>query len=434
MFEVEKRGILTKRGYDKLLSFLKKYGKSLGDDDKYVVYYIYSDKLLKAVDNASKGNAKISLKMNKIGNGSVFPETEIFFHREDFTKIKFILDTIVTPEKVMTGVQKRQNFIYKDCEFAIKWSKYWGYHFEIEKVVNDETQIQQANEDLENIAKELNIEIMSDGELKIFTKKAEEVILNSLRDLLMGKNKPKHQYNDKESVEWIKINQPVFDISKSEIVKISTIIEKIINISPWDFFKDEFYVNNQVHKGVHGKNHAIRVSIYILLLYLRRKDMGNIEINDLILCALFHDCSRINDNSDEGHGERSANLFQEYARKNKWKLKDLDGVMSAIHFHDLKYNDILHQENYIKHKNICDLLKSADSLDRYRFQKINWWLKNEYLNIIPTDAVKKFAFMLTSNTELECAEGIDINYKKNLENLKLLIFTKDSKNKNQRFG
>ena len=129
MFEVEKRGILTKRGYDKLLSFLKKYGKSLGDDDKYVVYYIYSDKLLKAVDNASKGNAKISLKMNKIGNGSVFPETEIFFHREDFTKIKFILDTIVTPEKVMTGVQKRQNFIYKDCEFAIKWSKYWGYHF-----------------------------------------------------------------------------------------------------------------------------------------------------------------------------------------------------------------------------------------------------------------------------------------------------------------
>lgn len=420
MLEIEKRGILTKKEYDNLLHFFEKKAISLGDDNKDVVYYIYNNKLLKIVDNASKGNSKISLKMNKIGNGSVFPETEVIFSRKDFEKVKFILDTITNPEKIMTGIQKRKNFIYKNCEFAVKWSKYWGYHFEVEKLVEveDKEKIRQANNDLDSITKELNIKTMSDNELKIFTKKAEKLKINSLRDLLLEKNKPKYQHNDKESVEWIKINQPIFSISKLEISKILTIIKKIINIGPWNFFEKNFYVNNQVLKGIHGENHAIRVSIYVLLVYLTTKNIKNINLNDLIFCALFHDCSRTNDNSDKNHGGRSIKILKRYAQKYNLKLKNIDGIVSAINFHNIEYKEILNNKNYVKNKVFCDLLKVADSLDRYRFPKINWWIKNDYLNIIPSDIIKKVAFVLTSNTELDYIESGKVDYKKNLEVLK----------------
>ncbi|MCX6753444.1 MAG: hypothetical protein NTV03_00030, partial [Candidatus Nomurabacteria bacterium] len=157
-----------------LIEFLSINGEDLGQDDKDVIYYIYNDKLLKAVHNISKKNAKISLKMNKIGQGSVFPETEIYFGESEFSKIKFVLDNITNPEKVMGGIQKRRNFVYKGCELAIKWSKEWGYHFEIEKVVNDKDLIDDIERELEQITSELNIKIMTEDELTEFTQKAEE--------------------------------------------------------------------------------------------------------------------------------------------------------------------------------------------------------------------------------------------------------------------
>jgi len=174
MLEIEKRGFLSEEKYQWILSFLEKHGKDLGADDKDVIYYIYSDMLLKIVNNVSKSNAKISLKTNKIGEGSIFPETEIFFDQKDFEDMKYIFDAMARPENVMRGIQKRKNFEYKNCEFAIKWSEAWGFHFEVEKMVNNLDEVVQAEKELYAVADELGIEILSEDELKKFTKKAEE--------------------------------------------------------------------------------------------------------------------------------------------------------------------------------------------------------------------------------------------------------------------
>ncbi len=123
MLEIEKRGFLTEVEYNNLLDFLSKNGENLGADDKGVIYYIYPDKLLKVIHNISKKNAKISLKKNKIGEGLYSPKPKLFLGGEDFDKIKYIMDHISNPQKVMSGIQKRTNFKYKDCEFAVKWSK-----------------------------------------------------------------------------------------------------------------------------------------------------------------------------------------------------------------------------------------------------------------------------------------------------------------------
>jgi predicted adenylyl cyclase CyaB len=174
MLEIEKRGFLTEEKYNWLLDFLGENGKDLGMDDKEVVYYIYPDKLFKVVNNISKQNAKVSLKMNKIGEGSTFPEDEVFFDQKDFEKMKYIFDTIAKPERVMDGIQKRKNFEYKGCEIAIKWSEAWGFHFEIEKMVNEQSEVEKAEKELHDIADELGIKILTEEELKEFTKKAEE--------------------------------------------------------------------------------------------------------------------------------------------------------------------------------------------------------------------------------------------------------------------
>lgn len=174
MLEIEKRGLLTEDKYNELVEFFLKNGIDLGQDDKNVIYYIFKDKLLKAVHSLSKKSSKISLKMNKIGEGSVFPETEITFDEKEFSKIELILNSIANPVKIMRGIQKRRNFKYKDCEFAIKWSKEWGFHFEIEKMVDSDNLINEAEKEIERIALELDIKIMSEQELREFTKKVEE--------------------------------------------------------------------------------------------------------------------------------------------------------------------------------------------------------------------------------------------------------------------
>ncbi len=166
MIEIEKRGLLSLEKYNELLSFLDKSAESLGEDDKDVVYYIYPDKLLKVVHNLSKKNAKVSLKMNKLGDGASTLETEVVFISEDFKNMKYILDVVGQAPQTIEGNQKRRNYIYKDCEIAVKWSKDYGYHFEIEKVTENKNNIEKMEKEIESIAEDLDVVLMTNEEIK----------------------------------------------------------------------------------------------------------------------------------------------------------------------------------------------------------------------------------------------------------------------------
>ncbi len=178
MLEIEKRGLLTEEKYKELLSFLNIHGKSLGEDDKDVVYYIYEDKLLKVVNNLSKKSAKVSLKMNKLGDGISTLETEVVFNQEDFSKMKYIFDTVGQAPQIIEGLQKRKNYIYKECEIAVKWSKDYGYHFEIEKVTDEKENVDALEKEIDIVVKELGLVSMTNDEVKEFQRKIEEVVKN----------------------------------------------------------------------------------------------------------------------------------------------------------------------------------------------------------------------------------------------------------------
>jgi hypothetical protein len=59
----------------------------------------------------------------------------------------------------------------------------------------------------------------------------------------------------------------------------------------------------------------------------------------------------------------------------------------------------LSDKEYLKHKEIIDLLKTADALDRYRLPKLKWWINDDFVIVIPDESEKSFAYNLVINSE-----------------------------------
>ncbi|MEK7094380.1 MAG: hypothetical protein AAB903_03530 [Patescibacteria group bacterium] len=173
MFEVEFRSKFNEETYHRVKEYLDQHAQILGEDDKDAYYYIFTDKLLKVVHNVSKKTAKISLKLNRIGEGSVFPEIEFYFPEQEFQTACELFKLLNLPAKVMYGPQKRINYLYQDCEIALKFSDAWGYHLEIEQVVDSLDKKSVVEAQIRTVSAELGISLMTEEELKEFTRKAE---------------------------------------------------------------------------------------------------------------------------------------------------------------------------------------------------------------------------------------------------------------------
>ena len=172
--EIEYRSMIDKKKNDELLEFLRAYAeKDLGEDDKMTYFFILPDKLLKVVNNISKRSAKLVLKLNKIGHGSDFEEIEVPISQSNVENSAKMFELLGFTD-VQKSFQKRHNFIYRGVEFAIKYSEEWGYHVELEMVVNNLDQKPDAEKKIAAIAKELNLKLMTDEELKKFTKEIDD--------------------------------------------------------------------------------------------------------------------------------------------------------------------------------------------------------------------------------------------------------------------
>jgi len=172
--EIEFRSRFDKNKYQKLKAFLKKNAKDLGQDNKNVFFFILSNKLLKVVNNLSKKTAKIVLKLNKIGYGSDFEEIEIPINTSDISDSVKMFSYLNLKADLIESFQERHNYLYEEAEIALKYSDHWGYHLEIEIMISDISDKENAEQKIKEIAQKLDIELMTDQELKEFTQKAEK--------------------------------------------------------------------------------------------------------------------------------------------------------------------------------------------------------------------------------------------------------------------
>lgn len=171
--EVELRSLLDEKQFFDLEGFLVKNGKDLGEDNKDSHFFIFPDKLLKVTDNITKNNAKITLKLQKIGLGSDFEEIEVYFSREDSEKMVRIFK-ILGSKNYLYSYQNRHNYYYKNIEFALKYTESWGFHCELEIMVGSKDDVSRAVKQMNKVALELGLKIMTDEELLELTGKHEK--------------------------------------------------------------------------------------------------------------------------------------------------------------------------------------------------------------------------------------------------------------------
>lgn len=175
--EVEFRSRFSKEKYDQLLKFLLKNAQDLGTDDKRVWFFVLPDKLLKVTHNISSKSGKITLKLTKIGKGSNFEEIE-FPTAEESVEPAIKLFTRLGHKCLFEPIILRHNFLFKGVELALKYSKTWGYHLELEIQISSLRQKKETEKRILGVAEELGVTVMSEDELWEFTQNVEKTYKN----------------------------------------------------------------------------------------------------------------------------------------------------------------------------------------------------------------------------------------------------------------
>lgn len=172
--EIELRSVFDEKKHNELKEFLGKNAEDLGEDDKDVFFFLLPDKITKATHNVSKKTAKIVIKLNRIGRGtSDFEEIEIPINPSDFDKAVKLFSALPF-DQIQNSYQKRHNYLLDGVEIALKWTESWGYHMELEIVVDNVAKREEAENKIRKVAEKLGVQIMSEEELKDFTKKIDE--------------------------------------------------------------------------------------------------------------------------------------------------------------------------------------------------------------------------------------------------------------------
>lgn len=168
LIELEYRACISEGDFLRLRDFFNDHANNLGDDNKDTFFFIWPDKVVKVVCNDKTQKAKIVLKPGRVGKCSHFEEYELALQPEDVDRaVDFI--KMFGPEDVQYTYQFRTNYVYKGVEIALKYTESWGFHIELEIMMSDISQKEEAEKKIREVADELGLIIMTDEELKEYT-------------------------------------------------------------------------------------------------------------------------------------------------------------------------------------------------------------------------------------------------------------------------
>lgn len=217
---------------------------------------------------------------------------------------------------------------------------------------------------------------------------------------------PEHQYMDEDTLNWANRNGQHFLNCDTELdPDIFSKLEKIDGYVP----SLEWFTNKEVVSGIHGLRHIMRVCVNLKLLFSEMKK-GN---DTLLIAAALHDIKRVRDREDSSHGFKAADWFSKNTQeiedyyKTKFSKKEKCKIYNAIRFHASDYEEFASSEEYEKYGNIIDLLKTADSLDRFRLPKLKWWIDDDYLKIKPSQKIINFSFKCFFYSEKFALSGLE---------------------------
>lgn len=228
----------------------------------------------------------------------------------------------------------------------------------------------------------------------------------SLIELAKQDELPEHQFMDEPTLEWAKQNgQELLNYEVDFPPEVFAELKKFDRYVP----SPRWFEGGKVMKGIHGLRHIMRVCVNSRLLL---SELGK-ESDNLLIAASLHDVRRVLDREDPRHGVRAANWFEENVERVEGHYEvDLSGedvkeIYHAIRFHAFDYQEFADFEEYEDNKTIIDLLKTADSLDRFRLPKLKWWINNDYLKIKPSREIIAFGFKSFFYSERFALSGVE---------------------------
>jgi hypothetical protein len=228
--------------------------------------------------------------------------------------------------------------------------------------------------------------------------------LPSLIEQAQTRQLPPHQHMDKATLDWIVRNRPL--LPEPQPLPANLPVR-----TPWPD-PAWFFAEPRQADTIHGVRHCARAAVLCTLLADAR-GASAAEKTEAVIAAAVHDCARIHDQDDEGHGERASAWFRTRVGRVLGILEpdpvlfDTRRIADAIALHDIPYEEFTPQQRhrYERSRLQVDLVKTADALDRYRLPKRKWWPQDRHLRLIPTPAEHASAFDLVVASETHRLAG-----------------------------
>lgn len=232
---------------------------------------------------------------------------------------------------------------------------------------------------------------------------------DSLVELAARKQLPHHQFMDHATVRWIEANQPEFPGAPAYGLLAASqrlLYRSAIPVS--------WMAEPRLADSLHGIRHAMRTAALAALL-AEATSLSQEDTATLIVSAAVHDCRRLHDKDDRGHGARAAVWLTDNADA-VWAHFHLTAApqftvaaTTAVRLHDVPYAAFTADDrtDHVQAEEITDLLKAADALDRYRQPKLSWWPDSSLVRTAEFDALRPLAFELVVASEASHLAGFD---------------------------
>lgn len=234
--------------------------------------------------------------------------------------------------------------------------------------------------------------------------------VDSLVALAELKQLPRHQFMDAATVEWIAANRPALPLDGEVVLSLPDYARRLLAVTaiPGTWFAEPRLIDS-----IHGLRHGMRTAAYVALL-TEKAGLGEQLSSALIIVAALHDCRRLHDQDDTGHGARAAAWLESHAAPvadhfGVWAgtMREFWQAATAVRLHDIPYEDFgsAGESEWHQARQATDLLKAADALDRYRLPKLKWWPDARYLRVPLPAQFQRFAFELVLETERAHLDG-----------------------------
>ncbi|WP_367132227.1 MULTISPECIES: hypothetical protein [Streptomyces] len=231
----------------------------------------------------------------------------------------------------------------------------------------------------------------------------------SLVELAARKQLPRHQYTDHATVRWIEANRPAF--ADSPPPRLRPAVQQLVLHAA---IPTAWLVEPCLADSLHGIRHAMRTAALAAAL-AEAEGIPEDAAATLVMAAAVHDCRRFHDKDDQGHGARAASWLTHNAPticqhfRTTATAGRIDAAGTAVRLHERPYDAFTpdETEQYNQARQVTDLLKAADALDRYRLPKLSWWPDSTRVRCTAFEALQPAAFELTVTSEAAHLAGLD---------------------------